>query len=333
MFAATAVAVAVAVASGQPSPAAPASGRSVPVRAGGSSVSGGGRALAVVGTGVRLIDLDHGTVRAVRLPAGVQAGAVIASSGAALFLLDRASGAAYRRAPAGTFRRLDVARGRVPGPVAYPVHDIVRDAAGTGAWLIRSGAARAVDAVGRPTGARIVLPRHCRIVGATPAGLVADTTDARSGGVIRMVAVTGSRRITGGEALAVAGRRVLLSRAGRLGILDLPGRAVHWLPHLLAVRPAGPAALAPGGQAFAALARTGARPRLIVGRVTATRGRDLSVLPLDGGTGTPLTGPVWSSADTVLAVRPDGRPVAYQLGAAAGLRLRAPAPVRLLSPG
>lgn len=325
MLAATAVAVAVAVASGQPPPAAPASGRSIPVRAGGSSVSGGGRALAVVPAGVRLIDLDHGTVRAVSLPDGVRAGAVLASSGAALFLLDRAAGAAYRRAPAGTLRRLD--------PVSGPVQDIVPDAAGTGAWLIRAGAARAVDATGRPTGERIVLPPRSRIAGATAAGLVVDTADARTANAVRVVSATGSRRIAAGVALAVAGRRVLLIRAGRLGIVDLPGRAVRWLPHLLAVRPAGPGALAPDGRAFAAVARTGVRPRLIVGRVSAAGGRDLTVLPLDGGTGAPETGPVWTSADTVLAVRPDGRPVAYHLGTAAGRRLRAPAPIRRLSPG
>ena len=288
-------------------------------------MSGGGRALAVVAAGVRLIDLDHGPVRAVRLPAGVRARAVVASSGAALFLLDRAAGAAYRRAPGGMLRRLERVSGRV--------QDLVRDAAGTGAWLIRAGTARAVDATGRPTGERIVLPPHTRIAGATPAGLVVDTADARTADAIRVVSVTGSRQIAAGEALAVAGRRVLLTRAGRLGVLDLPGRAVHWLPHLLAVRPAGPAALAPDGRAFAALARTGVRPRLIVGRVSAAGGRDLTVLPLDGGTGAPATGPVCSSADTVLAVRPDGRPVAYHLGAAAGLRLRAPAPIRRLSPG
>lgn len=321
VFAATAAAVAVAVASGQPPPAAPASGQTVPVRAGGSSVSGGGRALAVVGAEVRLIDLDHGTARAVSLPERVRPGAVVASSRAGLFLVDRTSGAAYRRGPAGALRRLGPAEGVLP------------DAAGAGAWLIGAGAARAVDADGRPTGGRIALPPRGRVVGATPGGLVVDTRDVRSAGAVRVVSAAGSRRITAGEALAVAGRRVLLARGGRLGILDLPRPAVHWLPHLLAVRPAGPAALAPDGRSFAALARTGVRARLIVGRVTAARGRDLAVLPLDGGAGAPATGPAWSSADTVLAVRPDGRLLAYRLGAAVGRRLRAPAPIRALSPG
>ncbi len=317
-----AAAVAAAVAIGQPPAAAPGGGRTVPVRSGGIRATGGGRALAVIGSGLRVIDLGAGTARAVHLPAGIRARQVVALAGGAgsTVIVDPARGIAYLLR-AGVVRRLGRATAALPGTDG-------------GAWLIDVRTAREVGGPAGSAVGRIGLPPGGTVVGATAGGLVVDTGRPGAAGAISVVTATGLRRVGSGRALAVAGHRVLLRRSGRLGYVDLPNPIVHWLPRLLAVRQTGLAALSADGRMVAVLGRSGHRQRLIAGPADAAAGRDLTVLPLDGGSRPPTPAPVWVSADTVLGVRPDGRLVRYRVGAPAGVLLApAPMPVRALSAG
>ncbi len=317
-----AAAVAVAVAVGQPPADAPGGGRSLPVRSGEVRAPGGGRALVVVAGGVRVIDLGDGTVRAVHLPAGVRAREAVAVSGgiASVAIVDGTRRTALL-VRAGAVRRLGPATAMVPGTAG-------------GVWLIEAGTAREVGGSGRPIGGPVGIPPGGTVAGATRAGIVVDTDGPGSDGAVSVETGTATHRVVSGRALAVAGTRVLLRRADRLGYVDLPDPAVHWLPRLLAVHPGGPAALSPDGRMVALLGRSGHRQRLIVGPADAARGQDMTVLPLDGGSRPAGPGPVWVSADTVLAVRPDGRLVRYRVGAQAGVLLAAgPEPVQALAAG
>lgn len=315
--------VGIAVGMGQPQPASPASGVSVPVSAVITPPRWAPPMFLVSRGVVSYYDLTQGTSATQRLPRGARPRAVLGLANGSVVIVTTVG----RHSIAYLMRN---GHAVALGPARTAVVGVGR----RGVWLVEGRLARYVTGYGRPTARRIVVPPGYAVVGAAQTGLVVSTATPLVPGrslIVSPNVVT--RQIAPGRALAVAGDQVLLKLGGGLAVLDLrtglPQR-IPWLPALIA---SDHAALSPDGRTFAILARAAGRTRLVVGPVDVTEARALHVVPLDGKAAGGSLAIAWISRTTVVAVRPDGRLVAYRSGDSHAWLLDGPTAVSALAGG
>jgi hypothetical protein len=299
---AMAIAVAVVAGIGQPRPAAPASGVSVPVRAANAAPVQMSPVVVVARGETARYDPTLGLTRTQPLPRGARASQAVGMIGGGIVIvgLDSVGRPEAYYARGGHLRRLG------------PADSAVRSADGTSVWLVHGDLARQVDPAGGVGTGRLVIPAGCVLVGANSHGLVVTGASGLLPGHTWLV--TSHRPphlLVPGRAIAVSPHRVLIARGNSLRLIGMDRTVVQRLPWPPALVASGLGSLAPDGQSYALIARTAGRERLVVGSLLGHSPPSPSVIPLDGGGFRPSPAPVWVATGTVVAVRPDGRLVAY----------------------
>lgn len=306
---AMAAAVAVVAGMGQPRPAAPASGVSVPVQAANAAPVTMSPVLVVSRGTTYRYDPSDGIVWPQGLPRGARAQLSFGLAGGSTVV---------------------VANDRLGRPNAYYLHNghtlslgpaetAVRSVDRRSVWLVNRDIARKVDTSGNIGRERLMIPAGCVLVGANGRGLIVTGASGLLPGHTWVVAHGRTPHLlVAGRALAITEHRILIARGNSLSLVGFDRRVVQRLPWPSALVASGPGSLAPDGRSYALIARTAGRERLVVGLLLGRTPRQPSVIPLDGGRFRATPAPVWVARGTVVAVRPDGKLVAYMRGRAHG---------------
>jgi hypothetical protein len=349
---ALAAAGAVLVSHGEPLPVQRGSGVSVQVVKSSPApnapipsflVAKGGRLDRVSGAGWQQVSLPGGRtpIEVRQVSATVTAVLAVGLGGAQAYLVHSDSAVVT---PLGTAQR--IVAGAAPAAVA----------------IERDGVALRFTADGTPVGDPVPLPDGMNLAADSVAGLLASTqvdvidlgepvdsqTATEAGGAAGSAEPTSSIYLDGtwvslGRQVAVAAVEnvalVWITALRTFAAIDLtspaafepiPGSyltpATRLLPAVPGVVMAGPLTVSPDGAFFAVAGQVGARPRLVVGSLSATVNDTFDVVSLGGDllAGIAQPAPVWIGV-TTFQTRPDGVVVSYEPNARKATQLSLPA--------